>query len=62
MQLRRGPNFCTATQTVVNENTDNDAGPSAYPVTPMNSPIAPAFSHLPPVHVNDEVPRFIDDA
>ncbi|KAG9853650.1 hypothetical protein KCU98_g2880, partial [Aureobasidium melanogenum] len=43
------------TETIVVEDSDNEAGPSTYPVTPMTSPIAPVFSPLTPVHVDDQV-------
>ncbi|KAG9605857.1 hypothetical protein KCU77_g375, partial [Aureobasidium melanogenum] len=43
------------TETVCIEDRDNEAEPSAYPVTPKTDPIAPPFSPLTPVRVNDEV-------
>ncbi|KAH0350527.1 hypothetical protein KCU83_g4894, partial [Aureobasidium melanogenum] len=43
------------TGTVVIEDSDNEAEPSTYPVTLKTTPIAPTFSPLTPVHVNNEV-------
>ncbi|KAG9570772.1 hypothetical protein KCU71_g1093, partial [Aureobasidium melanogenum] len=43
------------TSTVLIEDSDNEAEPSTYPVTPKATPIAPPFSPLTPVHVNNEV-------
>ncbi|KAG9568204.1 hypothetical protein KCU71_g3094, partial [Aureobasidium melanogenum] len=42
-------------ETVGMEHIDNEAEPSAYPVTPTTTPVAPAFSPLTPLRVNSEV-------